>query len=354
MCKEYLLKLATDEAKGILAAFVKALLLLLSVIYGLCVRIILFCYKVGIFKRHSLERPVVSVGNITLGGVGKTPVVLLIAQFLKEKKLKPAILTRGYMGKEFGQPRGQSDEADLLKESLEDVPVFVGKDRFALGQEGLKNHPIDVFLLDDGFQHWRLKRDLDIVLIDAAQPFGNGCLIPRGILREPLSSLRRADIFVLTKTDLGKENLERIKAALSKINPRAPLVESIHKPVSLIDANDVPRELSLVKGKSVAALCSIGDPQSFENLLRDLGADIKQKFIFMDHHVYTREEIKVLVAVCLAQKTDILITTQKDAVKLRRFKEEFLTVNMFSLKIQIEITKGQDEFFSRLHRVLHR
>ena len=138
MCKEYLLKLATDEEKGFLATLIKPLLLLLSFIYGFCVQIVLVGYQIGILKKHSLGKPVVSVGNITIGGVGKTPVVLLIAQFLKEKNLKPAILTRGYMGKEFEKLQAQSDEAILLKEELGDVPVLVGRDRVAQGREGLK------------------------------------------------------------------------------------------------------------------------------------------------------------------------------------------------------------------------
>ena len=357
--RKFFYRLATDQINHPAATLIKAFLLFLSFIYGFCVRIILLCYRGNIFRRFSLPKPVISIGNLALGGVGKTPFVEFLAEFLKGENLKPVILIRGYMATPR-QSRAfdtESDEANVLKESLNDVPVLAGRDRIKIGKEAAQKYPVDVFLLDDGFQHWRLHRDLDIVLIDATNPFGNRQLIPRGILREPLDSLRRADVLVLTKTDLGEENLKSLHKQLSLINPLCPIVETIHRPVLLVEMGQqkTVRDVSFLKGKSVFVLTGIGDPASFARSLRRLGAEIKKSFVFMDHHVYTRENIKAILEACDQKGCALLVTTQKDAVKLIKFKDQFqdrLAVHV--LKMKIEIVKGKDEFLARIYRLCHR
>lgn len=355
--REYFFRLMTDRVDGFMAAIFKALLLLLSLIYGLLVGMTLWFYKTGILRKHKLPKPVISIGNMTVGGVGKTPLVEFIAEFLKKNSLKPVILTRGYMaGKSVPLgPEGRfSDEAKLLSGALKGIPVMVGGNRIKKAREAMNDYSMDVFLMDDGFQHWRLKRDLDIVAIDATNPFGNGHLIPRGILRESVKSLSRADMFVLTKTDLGKQNLELIKDKLRIINPRCPIVEAIHGPVDLTDLRVESRKypLSILKGRSIGAFCSIADPHSFETLLVNLGAQVRKTFFFMDHHLYSLRDIKEIIHCCKENNAWTILTTGKDAVKLTKFLEEFGSgLALLSLNIRIEITRGKEEFFNKILEV---
>ncbi|HOW34941.1 MAG TPA: tetraacyldisaccharide 4'-kinase [Candidatus Omnitrophota bacterium] len=352
--REYFFRLMTDRVNGFTASILKALLLLLSFIYGFLVGIILWFYRIGILRRYRLPKPVISIGNMTVGGVGKTPLVEFIAEFLKKNNLKPVILTRGYMtGKLVSLgPEGRfSDEAKLLSGALKGIPVMVGKNRIKKAREAMNDYPMDVFLMDDGFQHWRLRRDLDIVAIDTTNPFGNGYLIPRGILRESVTSLSRADMFVLTKTDLGKQNLELIRDKLRAVNPDCPIVEAIHGPVDLTDLRVEGRKypLSILKGRSIGAFCSIADPRSFEALLVNLGAEVRKTFSFMDHHLYRLHDIKEIIRYCKENNAWTILTTQKDAVKLTKFLGEFGSgLALLSLNIKIEITRGKEEFLKKV------
>ena len=346
--REYLYRVATDEKNGAPEALLKPFLLLLSFIYGVAAWKIRFFYRIKLLKQKKLPKPVISIGNITLGGVGKTPLVMLIAQYLKKKGLKPAILTRGYMGE---GAKAASDEAQLLKEL--GVPVIVGRNRFEAAQEALKKENIDVFLLDDGFQHWCLARDLDIVLIDAAKPFGNGCLFPRGILREPLSALKRAGVFVLTKTDFSCD-IETMRKQLKAINPSAPIIETIHAPVRLKDLKENKTvELPFLQNKNVVAVSGIGDPASFDHLLKHLGAKVSKHFSFLDHHNYKANDVARIAEFAKKENIEICLTTDKDAVKLKKFISES-DLCYLSLQIKIEIVKGEDEFFRRISSNLHR
>ena len=353
--KQYLYKIATDQDRSVIGTLIKLPLWLVSLFYALGVRMVTDFYFLGLFKEKRLSQPVISVGNITWGGTGKTPLVISIIQFLKEKNFKPAILTRGYMDSGDGG-EDDSDEALLLKRSCNDVPVLVGADRFKQAQEALKKQPIDLFVMDDGFQHLPLARDLDIAVIDTLNPFGNGWLIPRGILREPVGALRRADIFVLTRVDLGLENLKRVQEELHSVNPATPIVESIHQPVALVGLrSEAQRDLNFIKGKTIASLNAIGNPDAFHNTLKALGARIQKDFSFIDHHVYTVDDIKRINRTCLEQKIDTLVTTEKDAVKLRKLIDAFEPeLNILSLKIKIKFTAGEKEFFDRISHLLQR
>jgi len=357
--REYLYRLVTDQINTPIAKIFKCLLWILSLIYGLAVRSILIGYTWGLFKKQRLSKPVISVGNITLGGTGKTPLVELIAQYLKAQNIKPVILTRGYiLRKSIGKQASghESDEARQLAESLKEIPIVVGADRLMSGTKALEQYPVDVFLLDDGFQHWRLERDLDIVAIDASRPFGNGHFLPRGILREPLSSLRRASLFVLTKTDLGPQNIEMIRARLSKINPTAPVIETIHGPLDFVDLRtEQIRTLSYVQRKLICPFCGIADPVSFEQNLKNLGVHFRNNFVFMDHHVYQRRDIQEMVKFCRANNIYTLVTTQKDSVKIKASLQDIdKNIEVLSLRVKIWIVQGENEFFKRISGLLGR
>jgi tetraacyldisaccharide 4'-kinase len=278
-----------------------------------------------------------------VGGSGKTPLVILLARFLRDKGLKVNILIRGYMP----QPLMDSDEVDMLNEQIPLIPVLAGKDRITSIKKAM-GIPVDVYIADDAFQHWPLERDLDIVTINAGNPFGNGHLLPAGILREPLSALRRAQIFVLTKTDHSGD-IQVLTSRLRAINAKALLVESHYKlaGVRRVFDNDI-LPVGCLKDKQVVGFCAIGDPLSFESILKDSGAGISRLFSYMDHHVYSQEDIRRIVDFCRAQNVTTLVTTHKDAVKLKNFKDMFNGIHLVYIPIQLEITKGSNEFYQKI------
>ena len=340
---QYLLSIMKGQERDFAARLIICLLLPFSFIYRLGV----FCHQnfyrlKGAYKAH---KPVISIGNITVGGVGKTPFVILLARFLQDKGLKPVILTRGYMP----QASKKSDEADMLNEQIPHIPVLTGANRVANIIKSKDVLPVDAYICDDAFQHWPLGRDLNIVAIDTGNPFGNGHLLPAGILREPLSSLGRADVFILTKMGDSSE-IQALSSKLRGINPKALIVESLYKsagPVDVFTAAKMPE--GFLKNKIVVGFCAIGDPDSFESGLENSGAKLVMVFKYMDHHVYTKNEIERLVEFCRLQDSKaLLVTTHKDAVKLRIFKDLFTDTRLVYIPIQLEITKGADEFFQKV------
>ena len=313
--------------------------------YALIAVILRWCYETGFLGSVEERYPVISVGNITVGGVGKTPLVIFLAKTLYARGKHPVILTRGYMAAE----NGRSDEAEMMSECLPEVPVMVNIDRILAIKEAKERHMPDVFILDDGFQHWRLQRDFDIVAIDATNPFGNGHVLPRGLLREPLHALKRADLFILTKTDLGAANVPAIKAVLMKYNFDCPIVETIHAPVGVKDVLTGKRQsgFDLLKD-TVIGVCALGLPGSFEALLLREGAVIEHMFYFKDHHLYTKKDALRIAAYCRTKKLNKVVTTHKDAVKIRNFPEAFQGISLLVLEIEIKVTDGKDELLSRL------
>jgi tetraacyldisaccharide 4'-kinase len=338
-----------NEMHGILATLLRLVLIVLSWIYSSGIAATRFLYLIGLLRRQRLGRPVISVGNITWGGVGKTPLVIWLAQYLNTQGFKPAILTRGY------RKRGlDNDEILLLRQTLPDVPILVGRNRALQAREFLNEHNADLFLLDDGFQHWPLQRDLDIVAIDAGNPWGNGRLLPAGILREPVGSLARADLLIITKMDFAKRPIAELKNSLAKISV-APVILSQHCPTSLVKLpGGQQRDLALLRNQEVVALCSIGDPQSFTDSLAALGARVRRHFVFPDHHWYAATDIRKIVNFARDSQVKVLVTTEKDAVKIIEFKSLFVGCECLVLKIAIQFTEGKDELLNRVNRLLQR
>ena len=352
--KDLFYRVATDDIRGPLIGILKLFFLALSFVYTAIVATSVWLYRNGVLKQHRLDRPVISVGNITVGGTGKTPLVIKIAQICKENKLKPAILTRGYMGRGPGSSSRESDEAAMMREVLGDVPVLAGADRVKNAEEFLGNNQADIFILDDGFQHWRLARDLDIVAVDAVNPFGNGQLLPRGILREPLATLRRAGLLVLTRTDMEQAQVGSIRKRLAMIGCAQPIIETIHRPVRLVDLKTgQSRGLGTLAGLDVCAFCSLGAPAAFTATLRQLGAKIQKAFNFVDHYVYNTKDIRSILEFCRPNQTGIVVTTQKDAVKLADLRDEFRQIKDIEfLALYIELAArdggGEDTFVRRV------
>ncbi len=349
--RDFFYRTITEQNNSLVAWLIKPFLSILSWIYGAVVQM-----ARRTCSPHQLPRPVISVGNITWGGVGKTPLVELIAMYIKDKSHNPAILMRGYMPGTSGQsPEPFSDEAQMLRESLGNTPIIIGKNRLENAKNVLPKEKIDIFILDDGFQHWRIKRDLDIVIIDAVQMFGNGRVLPRGILREPLKALARADSFVITKSDEGKVNVELLRQKLKSLNPKASIIETIHQPDKLLNLNEPAKicDLNFVKGKNTGAFSSIGHPDSFKESLRKLGAGVLVFKAFEDHHRYNSKDIDDIINQFKSANIELIVTTHKDLVKLKTFIP-MLTKNftLLCLLIKIEITNGAKEFYDRIDHLL--
>lgn len=351
--KPFLFSIIKGERNDLAAWVVRIPLFLASLVYGLAVRSIVFIYTTGIMSRRRLSVPVVSVGNLTVGGTGKTPMVIYLARMLSASQIRPVILTRGYM------PRGSvggsdflSDEAQVLREVLQDIPVVVNPDRYAGGLEAIERYKPDVLILDDGFQRWGLFRDMDIVLIDSADPFGNGQLLPCGILREPRSSLKRAEFLILTKTD--RADTSALKDELSVLCPGIPVVETVHRARSLTRL--YTKEFVNIShlSRPVIAFCGIGDPLSFKAMLVDLGADVKEFLHFSDHYAYGHEDMRNLRRICDELGVSTLVTTRKDAVKLEVFEDFWQGYELFVLNIEIDILHGQEQLINGIQRLSHR
>lgn len=334
------------ERRGPLASLARTALRAASVGYGAAIAARNLAYERGWKARHAVNVPVVSVGNITLGGTGKTPMVEWVARWCRTRGLRVAILSRGY-----GHTAGMNDEGLVLEDNLPDVPHYQGADRVALARTAVEESASELLVLDDGFQHRRLARDLDLVLLDALDPFGLGALCPRGLLREPARSLRRAGMVVLSRADLVEP------AARAAIRARAeraagPLrwAEARHAPRDLIDAAGAHHALTDLDGPRVAAFCGIGNPEGFRWTLGQLGTRLAGFRAFADHHAYTRADVQELGTWAEGLEADLALTTQKDFVKLRT-----LTVGpvpLRALRIGIEIVAGAAELSEALAMVV--
>jgi tetraacyldisaccharide 4'-kinase len=300
-------------------------------------------YRSGVFQQRRVDAPVISVGNLTVGGTGKTPLVKWIAQRLADEGRHVCIITRGYRRASKGRitvSNGSEilatldeagDEALMLAESLQNnVAVVCDANRVSAAQFAIKTFQSDVIILDDAFQHRRIARDLDIVLIDASEPLANGRLLPAGRLREPASALERADCLVLTRADNADERAA-MREELRLINPTAPVFCSVMRFAGLTELNE--RVAANLSGIS-AAFCGIGNPQSFFSLLEREHFAINHQKTFRDHHRYSQADVAGIEAVARSAGAQALVTTAKDAVKLRSLK---FTLPCYVAEIEVEV-----------------
>jgi tetraacyldisaccharide 4'-kinase len=290
---------------------------------------------------------VISIGNLTLGGTGKTPAVIAAALEAKKRGYRPCILTRGYKGRAkgpclstsdgeiFNNASSVGDEAAYMAFRLHDIPIAKDKNRFRAGMYALeKTGPssIDVCILDDGFQHRALIRDMDVLLIDATNPFGNGKLFPEGIMREPMESIRRADSVLITKSDaVSSDALNAIEKRIQQYSPAVPVYHAHYEPVSLMDINGESHSPDRLKGRQVHVVSGIANPLYFENLLRSLGAEIVHSKVFRDHYRYSQRDVRNIVK---DEGMLDIITTEKDMVKLKGLE---LPGTIYSLRIDFVV-----------------
>jgi len=330
-----------------------------SRIYGFVVKTRIFFYKKGILKCVLLPVPVISVGNITVGGTGKTPIVEYIARYLQAKGKRVAILSRGYAAsiKQENNSSGENicnDEYLLFKENIPDVPHLLNKDRIKSGLEAIKHFQAECLVLDDGFQHLRLARDLNIVIIDALNPFGHEQIIPRGMLREPLEGLKRADMIMLSHVDqCSRDKVVVITNRLREITGDVPVVETVHRPICLESAKDAAKlDIHCLRSKRVFVFCAIGNPVSFRKSIENLGAELAGFRVFPDHHVYTLSELQELNAEAQSMKPDAIVITQKDRVKIGNDLSMW-DFPVWTLKIEICVVNGYEIFENKINAILN-
>ncbi len=338
------------ERNGPTDRLVRGALGLLTPGYRLAVHLRNRAFDTGRREPRQLPQPVISVGNLTTGGTGKTPMVVTLVNMLVEMGRRPAVLTRGYGGDE---PLELAQQMPCWPDNDSRVPIEVNPDRFAQGVDALKRRPdISCFVMDDGFQHRQLHRDLDIVLIDATQPFGHEQLLPAGLLREPLSALRRANAIVITRADqVSADALAALAERLESIAGRPPVAQAVHTWSGFRrDQGDGPAETSVIDSLPdvpLAGVCAIGNPNGFERMLRAHASLVVQVYRFADHHGYTRNELDALLADARQRGAEAIVTTSKDRVKWARL-EWSSPLPVYCPQLEIRFTEGEHALRDKL------
>ncbi|MEI6081125.1 MAG: tetraacyldisaccharide 4'-kinase [Verrucomicrobiota bacterium] len=368
--EQFAVDVILERRAGKRAGLLRIVLRGLSFLYLAIVSLRIKLYASNILRPHQIGCPVVSIGNLTVGGTGKTPVVEKLARELSSRGRKVVILSRGYKstlqripgnnhypvrvvsegGALLLDSRNAGDEPFMLAKNLRGVAVVVDKDRVECGRHAISKFGCDLLILDDGLQYLRLQRRFDLVLIDREAPFGNEYLLPRGTLREPPSHLRRATHILITKCE--GSDLTELHRRIRLHNRTAPIIECRHRPVELQDfstGEQIP--ISSLQGLRVAALSAIASPESFEQGLRRLGVSLDITQSFADHHRYSKRELDRFIKRCTRRGVSCIITTEKDAVRMPHLLNQEIPIHY--LRIEIEIIKGQEHWDLMLNQLLH-
>src|SRR6201996_8889524 len=376
----FFLEVVFEERHDFKARFTRTVLFVLSKVFTAAVKVRRWLYNMRILRDRTLGVQVIAIGNLTVGGTGKTPVVEKFARELRDAGRNVAILSRGYRSKpvplhtkllnkillrdDQTPPRIVSDGKSLLLDSnmagdepymlasnLKDVVVLVDKDRIKSGRYAIEKFGCDTLLLDDGFQYWRLRgRRHDVVLIDRQQPFGNEHLFPRGTVREPPSPLPRPTTIFITKSD---RNNAELRQRITKLNPTAADIECVHSPLYFEDVFTGERKgLDFLRGKKVASLSGIAQPEGFEQSLVKLGGELVYSKRFADHHRFTQQEILNAINRSKKRQADLIITTQKDAVRFPKIDRRDLP--FYFMRVEIQIVNGANDFQDCVRKICFR
>ena len=374
--EQFAIDVILERRGGPRAALLRSLLYALSLIYERIVQLRLWLYRKRVFRERALGCLVISIGNLTVGGTGKTPIVEKFARALQGGGRRVAILSRGYKSvprptkrgvlarlrnTNADPPRivsdGQSllldsltagDEPYMLAQNLKNVVVLVDKDRVKSGLFAIERMNVDTLLLDDGLQYLHLKHRLDIVLIDRQAPFGNEFLLPRGTLREPPRNLRRASYVFITKST--GESKDQLIKRIRRYNRTAEIIECAHQPLHLqnVTTGEIV-SLDKLSGAFIGSICGIAAPDSFEGGLKDLGARIEIAKRYIDHHRYTEAELRSFISRCIRRDLEMIVTTEKDAVRFPLLGKT--EVPIFFLRVEIEILSGHETWEQCISRI---
>ena len=341
-------EIISGDKRGAVPTVTRGALAGRSLCYGAAVRLSTLAVHVRLKRIHEADVPVVSVGNITAGGTGKTPMVAWLVQWFQDHGLRPVILSRGYRS----LPGEVNDEKLVLDQLCPGVPHLQNPNRVASSRVAVDEHAAQVLILDDGFQHRRLARDLDIVLIDALNPFGYGRLLPRGLLREPLAGLQRADLIIITRADqCDDDEKRRIVDRINEIRGNDAHAEVAFTPVCLVNSAGETASFESLGDSAVTALCGIGNPAAFERTITDCGLQIAESpQLFPDHHHYTSEDLKSVGNIANTNSAAAIVTTQKDLVKIDR--DNLGNVPLWAIRIGAKILTGADVVNDHLGRIL--
>ncbi len=373
----YMLSVLDGSRRGKWAGTLRFLLKGLSLLFSMVVQLRLQLYRHRILRPSTLGCQVISVGNLTVGGTGKTPVVEVFARNLQQQGRKVAILSRGYKSKELpflqkmvqrittgkieAPPRVVSDGKRLLLDSwtagdepymlasnLPNVAVVVDKDRVKAGKYAIKELGCDTLILDDGFQYLKLGNRLDIALVDCTNPFGGGHLLPRGLLREPMRNIKRAGFIFITKCNSGGD--QELKEQLRRFNPVAEISECRHAAKYLKEVfGDTVSDLEKLRGMKIAAVSAIAVPETFESALRGLGAEIVYTRRFADHHRFNQQEIINTINRSMQHGAEAILTTEKDAVRFPFVERRDIPI--LFMRVEIEMLSGEEEFMDWIARI---
>ena len=343
--RQFLLQVISGQRRDLAAALTRIGLSVAEPVYRGAVAARNHAYDHRWLAVHRAGLPVISVGNLTTGGTGKSPFVMWLARQFRDSGQRVCVLSRGYMA----TTNGVNDESMELASRLPEIAQVLNRDRVAGAKKALQEKQAQVLLLDDGFQHRRLHRDLDIVLIDAAQPFGFDRLLPRGLLREPKRSLARADFVLITRADaITPDSLRLLQAEIRRHFESETIGVSRMVPNHLLQSDGTVRPLDVLSSFPVASFCGVGNSVAFSQAVRGLFPEVVHDASFSDHHRYTEKELSGLAASAKQAGASVLICTHKDLVKIRRTEIHDLPV--YALIVDLEFLSGQSDLESRLNQ----
>ena len=362
MNQEKFKKLVSGEKAGPIYTVSRLFLNVVAVFYRLGIALRNWLYDRGTARSYAVTSaglvtidktqaavPVISVGNITVGGTGKTPMVIWLCNFLRKKNIDRAILTRGYKSR----ARGHSDEPAILVKNCPGAAIVINPDRLAGAIEAVKRNHAQVLIMDDGFQHRRLHRDIDIVTIDSTLPFGYNRILPAGLLREPVSSLKRAHAIILTRCDLvSKDDLIKLEKTIKDINPGLVIARTIHAPVCARGAGNKEIPLEKLRAKNVFAFCGIANPDAFFATIDSLGVNLIGSKIYNDHHAYTAGDVNEICRDAGGLKADLILTTEKDYDKITLPPDSRTDLILVYLAVELRFIEGQDRISQLIERSL--
>jgi len=344
-------KLVTSKNPPAGYKLLRSVLLALSCFYRLVIALRNMLYDKSILKTVKVPAAVISIGNITTGGTGKTPLVAWLCNYFTDRNIKTAVLTRGYKVKNSIF----ADEPAMLAKASPAAKVIVNPDRTAGAERAISEYNAKLLIMDDGFQHRGLARDVNIVAVDATEPFGYEKLLPAGLLREPVSSLKRADAVVITRSNQNSpEKISEIKNRISQINPDIVFAAAVHKPLCIKLIKDRQMPLNELAGRKIYAFCGIGNPDAFFQTLSDMALNIVGTKVYNDHHKYTDADITAIYEDARYKQAELVLTTHKDWIKTALLCIDKFEIPFAAMLVELAFIDGQEKIIALVNKAIEK